>query len=130
MSLHEISSTDIDQTIETALHSISQSLQTSPEESIAAHADGLAASEKLMNWIDDQIETSDGVVLTRDEFRRRLESNRARHAGHAERFRLHDSCERLEKLVLGGGFSPLASDDVFLTANFKPRDTNIEWRMR
>lgn len=121
MALNEISSHDIDRLIEHALASISSVLQTSPEESLGAQTDGLAASERLMNWIEDEIETCDGVVLTREEFRRRLESLRARHAGHAERFRLNESCERLEQLVLGG---------EFLNAGFKPCDANVEWWMR
>jgi|GEM_PF-6103443 len=132
--MNKISSHEIDEAIEKALACISQALQTSPEESLAAQADGLAMSEQLVNWIDGEVETTDGVVLTRDEFRRRLESNRARHAGHAERFRLNDSCERLEQLVLGGAFSPVAADDEFGAAleggRFKPRDSNVEWRMR
>lgn len=107
-------SSDIDQAISVALASISHALQTSPEESLAAQADGLAASEKIQEWVVESVETGDGVVLTRDEFRRRLESLRARFAGQAERLRVGDACERLETLVLGGAFSPFAEDIVSL----------------
>jgi hypothetical protein len=110
---HRISSHNVDETIQRALTAISHALQASPEESLAAQADGLAASETLLNWIIEAVETSDGVVLTRDEFRRRLESNRARHAGHAERFRLKDSCERLEQLVLRRGILEPEAERAF-----------------
>jgi hypothetical protein len=59
MSINEISSHDVDQTIENALNCISHALQTSPEEALAAQADGLAASERLMNWIDEGVETTE-----------------------------------------------------------------------
>lgn len=105
-SVPALLSRQIDGTIESALAAISHALQTSPEEALAAQADVLAAAEKLWEWVDEQVTTVDGVQLTRDEFRRRLESERARHAGEAERLRLNESCAELERLVLGRSFSP------------------------
>jgi malate synthase len=60
---------------------------------------------ELWQWVKREVPLAGGIHLTRDEFRRRLEAERARFAGQAERGRLQDACELLEKLVLADEFS-------------------------
>ncbi len=60
---------------------------------------------ELWQWVKREVPLAGGIRLTRDEFRRRLETERARFAGQAERGRLKDACDLLEKLVLADEFS-------------------------
>jgi len=62
------------------------------------------ARAELWQWVKREVPLSGGARLTRDEFRRRLEAERARFAGQAERGRLSDACTLLEKLVLAEEF--------------------------
>jgi len=58
------------------------------------------ARAKLWQWVKLEVTSVEGVKLTRVEFLRRLESERARFAGSAERGRISEACALLEKLVL------------------------------
>lgn len=62
------------------------------------------ARAELWQWVKREVPLSGGARLTRDEFRRRLEAERARFAGQAERGRLNEACMLLEKLVLAEEF--------------------------
>lgn len=62
------------------------------------------ARAELWQWVRFQVKTVEGIVLNRDEFLRRLESERARFAGTAEKGRIEDACLLLEKLVLSEDF--------------------------
>src|SRR5262249_8487868 len=55
---------------------------------------------QLWQWVRREVILVEGSRLSRAEFRRRLEAERARFAGHAERDRLSDACDLLESLVL------------------------------
>lgn len=58
------------------------------------------ARAELWQWVKLEVSSIEGVKLTRAEFLRRLESERARFAGSAERGRINEACALLEKLVL------------------------------
>lgn len=63
------------------------------------------ARAELWQWVKFQVTLDDGVQLTRDEFLRRLESEKARFAGGAEKGRVSEAAALLEKLVLSEEFS-------------------------
>jgi malate synthase len=63
------------------------------------------ARAELWQWVKFEVRLAEGTRLTRDEFRRRLESERARFAGQAERGRLNEACALLERLVLSEEFT-------------------------
>lgn len=63
------------------------------------------ARAELWQWVKFEVRLVEGTRLTRNEFRRRLETERARFAGQAEKGRLADSCELLAKLVLSEEFT-------------------------
>ena len=62
------------------------------------------ARAELWQWVKFEVTTAEGSRLTRDEFLRRLESEKAQHAGHAERGRIAEAGALLEKLVLAETF--------------------------
>lgn len=62
------------------------------------------ARAELWQWVRFQATTVEGVKLTREEFLRRLEAEKVRFAGRAERDRIEDACVLLEKLVLSDDF--------------------------
>lgn len=63
------------------------------------------ARAELWQWVKFEVVLSDGTKLTRDEFMRRLEAEKAAFAGRAEEGRLNDACSLLEKLVLSEEFT-------------------------
>lgn len=59
---------------------------------------------ELWQWVRFEVPLAEGVKLTRDEFLRRLEAERARFAGQAQKGRLNEACVLLEKMVLSSEF--------------------------
>jgi malate synthase len=59
----------------------------------------------LWQWVRFEVRLSNGVQLTRSEFLRRLEAERAKFAGSAERGRLNEACLLIESLVLSRQFT-------------------------
>jgi malate synthase len=62
------------------------------------------ARAELWQWVRFEVPLGNGVRLTRAEFLRRLEAERASFAGSAERGRLSEACHLLESLVLAEEF--------------------------
>ena len=60
---------------------------------------------ELWQWVRGEVVTAEGTRLTRDEFRERLETERARYAGQAERCRVTEASEILARLVLSEEFA-------------------------
>ena len=68
------------------------------------------ARTQLFHWVHEEVEMSGSAgVLTREEFLRRLESEKAKFAGRAEAGRLNEASLLLERLVLGVDGDELAS---------------------
>lgn len=57
-------------------------------------------AEELAQWVRDGLVTTEGVVLTREEFRRRLEAQKMRYAGRAEQMKISEAADELEVKVL------------------------------
>ena len=62
------------------------------------------ARAELWQWVKREVLIASGAKLNRQVFLRRLESERARFAGSAERGRLQEACDLLESLVLAEEF--------------------------
>lgn len=94
--------------ISVALHYISSWLQGQGAVAINNLMEDAATAEiaraELWQWVKFQVVLEDGVRLTRDEFLRRLESEKASFAGSAERGRVTEAADLLEKLVLSAEF--------------------------
>ena len=58
----------------------------------------------LWQWVRKEATLADGTRFTRQEFLRRLESEHAKFAGHAEEGRVDEASRLLEKLVLAEEF--------------------------
>jgi malate synthase len=94
--------------ISVALHYISSWLQGQGAVAINNLMEDAATAEiaraELWQWVKHEVTLTEGTRLTRNEFRRRLEAERARFAGEAERGRLEEACNILERLVLSEEF--------------------------
>jgi malate synthase len=62
------------------------------------------ARAELWQWVKFEVTLEEGVKLTRAEFLRRLEAERARYAGGFAKWRINDACALLEKLVISEDF--------------------------
>lgn len=99
-----VSDQGVSENIAVALHYISSWLQGQGAVAIHHMMEDAATAEiaraELWQWVKNEVELSPGVILTRSEFQRRVESERARFAGRAEKGRINEACALLEKLVL------------------------------
>lgn len=103
-----ITEESVSQNITVALQYMSSWLQGQGAVGINNLMEDAATAEisraELWQWVRFEVPLASNLRLTRDEFMRRLESERARFAGQAERGRLNDACSLLEKLVLSEEF--------------------------
>lgn len=94
--------------ISVALHYICAWLQGQGAVAINNLMEDAATAEiaraELWQWVKFEVELASGVRLTREEFLRRLESERARFGGHAEQSQLTLACTLLERMVLSESF--------------------------
>jgi hypothetical protein len=93
-----ITGAEVDENIRMALRAISLNL-SAPLDHEAVAADPFV--EELSSWIKARLVTTEGVELSRDEFRRRLECEKARYAGRAESSKVSEAADRLKRAVLG-----------------------------
>lgn len=68
---------------------------------------------ELWQWVRFGVTTAEGSQLSREEFLRRLESERARFAGTAERGRISEASQLLEKLVLSETFEEFLTSPAY-----------------
>lgn len=98
----------VSENIAVALQYISSWLQGQGAVAINSLMEDAATAEiaraELWQWVKRETTLAEGTRLTRDEFRRRLDHERARFAGQAERGRLTEASELLARLVLSEEF--------------------------
>lgn len=96
-NISEISASEVDENIAMALRAIAKRLSASPG---ALTGEPEPFADELALWVREGLITAEGVKLTREEFRRRLEALKARFAGQAVRLRISEAADQLEADVL------------------------------
>lgn len=84
---NEVTSAEVDETIAMSLRAVVHG------------ADGSEFADELTGWVRAELVTAEGIAITRDEFRRRLEALKACYAGRAVQLHVSEAVDRLDVLV-------------------------------